>query len=503
MKALCIKRAESLATERESFNAERHSLTAATESLAAERESLTTEPRSCLRTSGRRLSTARGATEQAQAHQAVDNVAREAASLAAARDELQRQQQTWAAERDQLHARLAEGLQQCQQRSACLDSLRTEFEQQQSAQQVQQLEAQKQLEVRRTVLDQQAEELEAARRELDRRREQIEAVELAAAEKESREREAPAAVSGMGNMPDVAVMVDEPVEADPQSGEDTSTDDIFARLRSLALLKDDADESPSGVSLEASGSTIAERTIEPPEDAPDHVTAPSSASTAHSAESEEESIDEYMARLLNRVRGISSEQPAASKPAAIKPAVGKPAAVKPAAAPVPATEVQLANEPDQAESAAGTPPLLDEPVINGPLVARSTPPEMAVNMAAMRELANTTARRAISHHAQGRWGKLAMGKTVSAIVVLGFGVWLIWQSLSGSLAFRYSGVAAVIVAGYWLAQAAVLARNVRQVRHRAQKPAGAKKLKADPKAVVAKGGTPNADGSHHRETASK
>jgi hypothetical protein len=61
-----------------------------------------------------------------------------------------------------------------------------------------------------------------------------------------------------------------------------------------------------------------------------------------------------------------------------------------------------------------------------------------------------------------------MGKTISAVVVLGFGLWLIWRSLAGSLALRYSGVAAVIVAGYWVAQAAVLTRNVRQMGRRAK-----------------------------------
>ncbi len=39
---------------------------------------------------------------------------------------------------------------------------------------------------------------------------------------------------------------------------------------------------------------------------------------------------------------------------------------------------------------------------------------MATHIAAMRELANSAARRAISHHAKGRWGKAAAGKLFSA-----------------------------------------------------------------------------------------
>ena len=153
--------------------------------------------------------------------------------------------------------------------------------------------------------------------------------------------------------------------------------------------------------------------------------------------------------------------------------------------------------------AAENPPPQDEAVVNGRLVARSRAAEMAANIAAMRELANASARRAISHHAQGRWGKLAVGKTFSAVVVLGFGLWLLWQSLSGYLALRYCGLAAVVVAGYWLAQAAVLARNVRQMRHRVKKPAAAGKAKAESKTPETEAAPPVPAASNPHEAAGK
>jgi hypothetical protein len=64
-------------------------------------------------------------------------------------------------------------------------------------------------------------------------------------------------------------------------------------------------------------------------------------------------------------------------------------------------------------------------------------------------------------------------------------------------------VAAVIVAGYWLAQAATLARNVRQMGRRTKKFVGAGSSKADPKAGATEAGAPNTDASQPRESAGK
>ena len=115
----------------------------------------------------------------------------------------------------------------------------------------------------------------------------------------------------------------------------TNDDDVFARLRKLAVLKDEATEGQ----------------LETPQEQPQQW-LPASASQAvenrgthsHGGELDEESIDDYMTRLLHRLRGAPENEsaPPANRPvnAANPPAVaaastGEPEVSSPWAEPAP------------------------------------------------------------------------------------------------------------------------------------------------------------------------
>jgi hypothetical protein len=452
-------------------------LSAEQQSLAADRQAFEAERQTHLAEIDKLSAKARDALEQ---------VAEQAAAMAAARDEIQWQQQAWTLEREQLQARLVAEQEHCQRQSADMETLRSELERRQVTDRSEQVESEQQLELRRIELDRRAEALEAERRDLQSRREQLDAAAAAALVPPAAAADPAAANAGIVPADTVsATAATEPIFANADASrrfsdeagrpaaiadrdnEDVATDDIFARLRSLALLKEDGSESQLMGSSGLDESEVAEAKSDSQELAGEQGLAPLAA--APKGETDEESIDDYMARLLHRVRGISQDQPAAvvrGAPAAARPPVFKPAAAVALTESKPAS-VAAADHPLDAK-----PLPADQPVMTGPLVARSAPPEAAANIAAMRELANTAARRAISHHAKGRSGRIAASKAFSALLVLGVGAWLLWKSMAGSLAYRYSGAAALIVAAFWLVQAAALARGSRMT-NRADKSSGA------------------------------
>jgi hypothetical protein len=104
---------------------------------------------------------------------------------------------------------------------------------------------------------------------------------------------------------------------------------------------------------------------------------------------EEESIEDYMQRLLNRVRGETENKPVATQakiPATVAP---KPLQSTPTK---PRSRVAAAMGLEMEESL----PTLDERLDEELFVPRQQAPEQRNDLAALRELANTNARRAIT-----------------------------------------------------------------------------------------------------------
>ncbi len=178
------------------------------------------------------------------------------------------------------------------------------------------------------------------------------------------------------------------MQAFDSSDESPATDeeDVFARLRNLTLLKESTAEAEPP------------RPQEPPPREEPAVEPPRRTSRAEPAQApadEEESIEAYMARLLNRMRG-GVDEPAA--PVASRPAPAPTAEV--AALQPPATEEEPANVPTSDDAAP------EEPLTMVPRGAAAP----ACDMAAMRALANLSVHSALTTHRKSHRRRKVLGK---------------------------------------------------------------------------------------------
>jgi len=107
---------------------------------------------------------------------------------------------------------------------------------------------------------------------------------------------------------------------------------------------------------------------------------------AGDATEDDDSIEAYMNRLLRRVQGVD-ETSDATMPETISVSTSNSA--------------PLSESTDQETEIEDTTVTLSEPIeVDAPLVPRSQPPERSGNLSAMRDLANSSARNAISHSAR-------------------------------------------------------------------------------------------------------
>jgi hypothetical protein len=160
------------------------------------------------------------------------------------------------------------------------------------------------------------------------------------------------------------------------------------------------------------------------------------------AASEEESIEDYMARLLQRVRG--DDQPASAGARRTEPAYVPPPRVTSTASTLPKETKQISINVVESD---------DKP---SDFLPRSQAPELSSNLKAMRELANESARTAIHTSARKRGGASAASKFFVAGVAIALGVVLLLVARSlGNLAL--CGAAALLVIGLLFGLRGVLA----------------------------------------------
>jgi chromosome segregation ATPase len=152
------------------------------------------------------------------------------------------------------------------------------------------------------------------------------------------------------------------------------------------------------------------------------------------AEDEEESIEDYMARLLKRVRGESTggQGVVASAPVAAKPAVSQPSV---------ATPTPVASGNTEGDSHGASVPVSGT-VSAEEYLPKCQAPESQINMAAMRELAIHSARHALAASADVRRRK---SYTFSVAGLIGC---VVGAALMGGASFvtgRYDVAAATTV----------------------------------------------------------
>jgi hypothetical protein len=96
------------------------------------------------------------------------------------------------------------------------------------------------------------------------------------------------------------------------------------------------------------------------------------------------------------------------------------------------------------------------------LTRRTVAPERAIDLSAMRELANLSANAAIERHTRGRLIRASGGKLLVALLGATCSGVLYWQSVllgTGSLAV-YSSAVSLIVALYWSVQYMILTGRI-------------------------------------------
>jgi hypothetical protein len=205
-------------------------------------------------------------------------------------------------------------------------------------------------------------------------------------------------------------------------------DDVFARLRALSILKGDVEPSQDAPRQQ-------------PEVAPQFATeplTPGSASVPTSAEGtgsrpeeahgedEEESINNYMARLLNRVRGGSDA--AADRPQAT-----------PTRAPGKASQ----------QAALASQPHAETVMSFSEFEPRTSAPEKTRDLAAMREIANFTARTAIAKHVWRSRIVLLVKRFIVGLFALTCGIILMLIAPAARPHFFFCGMVAVVASLIW------------------------------------------------------
>ncbi len=159
----------------------------------------------------------------------------------------------------------------------------------------------------------------------------------------------------------------------------------------------------------------------------------------------EESIEEYMAGLLNRMRGGNASD------ALFTPATRPKRKSQSASSPKPSTV-------EQAERDVSSGQIVDMPITSGELARRPQPVETS-DLAAMRELANTHARSAIDTHGKKRLLVTTLGSFGAALVFLAGALAIFRLGPEDDQAMRTGAMTLVVASVYW---AYVGARSARQ-----------------------------------------
>jgi hypothetical protein len=189
-------------------------------------------------------------------------------------------------------------------------------------------------------------------------------------------------------------------------------------------------------------------TSRPPGDGrpkPGHAQAvPESTATTHSSSSgDEESIEQYMNQLLQRVRGQSAGPVASQSPQTPRTIEAKAQPRLPAMQPAGTASGERGPAPANPFAWAAN---------FGTARPKSSTPAPKTDLEALRALANESARRAISRHALRKLRRNALTKAIVATLAGVTSLWLILESADWrSLQCITAGVA-LLVAAYWTGQ---------------------------------------------------
>jgi len=370
---------------------------------------------------------------QRQMQEQRNELAARLAEFQARENGLAEERRQWEAERNQNTSQLTAEEQQLSARQAELDAVRQCLEQQQRQWQAERDEAERHVEEQRNELAGRLAELEAERSalEADRRQWEAERDRLAGAAELPQPPCEPVAEADVLNN----AARQEPDFKTPSDDAPVDLAEVLRRVGAQVEMEEDA-------SLARSTSTP--RREPPPSDS-------QPAPTSAAEHGDQDSIDAYMSRLMQRVRsksdepGLGTYAPSHSEPPVAQRAqsnavadlssTGHPPGLRPAAAP---------RQPVQ-------------------LSPRSAAPEKHIDFSALRDLANLSARTAISRHSHRIIIDTMRSKLAMALLALaaGGGLFWMWQRYGAVEVTLYYSLAAVIVAVYFGVQYALLTGKLR------------------------------------------
>ncbi len=277
-------------------------------------------------------------------------------------------------------------------------------------------------------LEDQRAALETERREWDANRAQAAAA--------ARERPDPPVGEENETVPVDAVEAPAPAEPTFETPAERPPVDLSEVLRRFGADVELENDEPKGVAPS--------RAVECADDRPAAPAATKSASHPV-AEDEEESIDEYMSRLMQRVRPTGS---GAGTPAYVPNERSEPA---PVAASQALPLVPASPPPSIATSAEQK----YEPV---EMLPRAVAPERRADLSMLREVANLSAQTALSQHSRRLLVDTMYSKLATAGVALASSIALFWlcRYRRGFELTFYSALIGVLVAFYWGLQYALL-----------------------------------------------
>ncbi len=253
----------------------------------------------------------------------------------------------------------------------------------------------------------------------------------------------------------------------PAATEQTGAAAVLAKM-GYAPLMDDKEETSVALNSPTASAHVT---------SPFASSAPPSTTQAGQPSEEDDSIEDYMAKLLQRVRGddtTSSYRPAPAAPTL--------SATRPGPSPKPATTKTSVPAPNLA-SILGGPTDAGEgeapKISSDEYLPRSHAPEGASRLAAMRDLANTSARSAIDRHTKTQWLGLTLTKFFLALAAAVAAVLLcLWGASRPWLAYAGAGLS-VISGAVWLVQSLNYLKHFLRARRDSNQPGVAKESGVD------------------------
>jgi hypothetical protein len=192
------------------------------------------------------------------------------------------------------------------------------------------------------------------------------------------------------------------------------------------------------------------------------VAPPENTHSPGSGEADEESIEQYMAKLLQRVRGDTDRPPASqAPPPPIRPERPAAHAGMPLSAPGNSSS-RLLSRADSPDSFVPAEAAVTE--VRTELRLRAPAPERLADLKALRQLSNETARQAIGVYETRYQRRRTLSRIIVSALAGATGLWLICLAPSWRDPQLISACVLLYIAAHWMTQ--TLRSNIRLLRAR-------------------------------------